>query len=153
MSMNSAQSRPDSSRANARPALSRTLRRRPAVVLALLAGLLAAAIAPAAAAGRAVPDTARVVTTASAPGHGASVRAAAAPARSAASHRHATQLTSAFKVKKSKWKSKARKKGGFFKKLGIFLVVLFILFLVVVILVIWLIVRFFRRAGRNRRND
>ncbi|MGX1849196.1 hypothetical protein OIU91_20995 [Streptomyces sp. NBC_01456] len=154
MSMNSAPSRPDSSRAHARPAHPRTLLRRPAVVLALLAGLLAAAVAPATAAGRGAPDTARVVTTASAPshGHGASVRPAAAPARSATAHRHSAQLTSAFKVKKSKWKSKAKKKGGFFKKLGIFLVVLFVLFLVVVILVIWLIVRFFRRAGRNRRN-
>ncbi|MET7799155.1 hypothetical protein [Streptomyces decoyicus] len=44
-----------------------------------------------------------------------------------------------------------KKKGGFFKKLGIFLIVLFVLFLVVMILVIWLIVRFFRRA-RNRRH-
>ncbi|MGW3270116.1 hypothetical protein ACWDFH_01420 [Streptomyces kronopolitis] len=152
MSVNSAPSRPDSPRAQARSA--RALRRRPAVVLALLAGLLAAAVAPAAAADRGAPGTARVVTTASAPAHGhaASVRPAAAPARAATAHRDSAQLTSAFKAKKSKWKSKTKKKGGFFKKLGIFLVVLFVLFLVFVALVIWLIVRFFRRAGRNRRN-
>ncbi|REK85911.1 hypothetical protein DY245_35390, partial [Streptomyces inhibens] len=116
--------------------------------------------APAAAAGRGT-DTVRVAATASAPARGAdsAVRLAAAPASPGtwaqhASYRHhhsTTHLKTVFKSKKSKWKSKTKKKRGFFKKLGIFLVVLFVVFLVIVILVIWLIVRFFRRA-RSRRN-
>ncbi|MGX1755771.1 hypothetical protein ACWIG5_02440 [Streptomyces lydicus] len=161
--MNSVPREPDSSVAGARPApRSLPARRRPAVVLALLVGLLAAAVAPATAAGRDPVDGTRAAATASAPDRSTDAsRLAAAPARSAVyrhhSVHHSAPLKTVFKAKKSKtskWKSKAKKKGGgFFKKLGIFLIVLFVLFLVVVILVIWLIVRFFRRAARNRRND
>ncbi|WP_328385530.1 hypothetical protein OHS81_16590 [Streptomyces sp. NBC_00400] len=158
--MNSEPREPDSSYAAARPAPRSPLaRRRPAVVLALLVGLLAAAVAPATAAGRDAVDGTRAAATASAPGRNADASGlAAAPARSAVyrhhSAHHSAPLKTVFKAKKSKTsKSKAKKKGGFFKKLGIFLIVLFVLFLVVVILVIWLIVRFFRRAARNRRND
>ncbi len=160
MPMNSVPRESDSSCATARPAPRSSLARRPAVVLALLAGLLAAAVAPATAAGRDAVDGTRAVATASAPGRSADApRLAAAPAQAAGyrhhSAHHSAPLKTVFKAKKSKtskWKSKAKKKGGFFKKLGIFLIVLFVLFLVVVILVIWLIVRFFRRAARNRRN-
>ncbi len=47
-------------------------------------------------------------------------------------------------------KEKPKKKRGFFKKLGIFLIVLVILFIVIVVLVIWLIVHFVRKAFRRR---
>jgi len=158
MPMNSASPAPDSSyraartaRSGARPPLTR---RRPAVVLALLAGLLAAAIAPAAAAG--TGDTTRPVAAASAQSRGAdaSVRLAAAPAQpvSFRHHRaqHAPHFTTVSKSKVSKWKKKAKKKGSFFKKLGIVLIVLFVVFLALVIVAIWLLVRFVR--SRTRRS-
>lgn len=43
-----------------------------------------------------------------------------------------------------------KKKVGFFKKLGIFLIVLLVVFLLIIVLVIWLIVHFVRKAFRRR---
>ncbi|UYB41117.1 hypothetical protein SLV14_003815 [Streptomyces sp. Je 1-4] len=159
--MNSASPAPDSSHRAARPARSGPrsplTRRRPAVVLALLAGLLAATVAPAAAAGRGTADTARAVATSGAPSRGAdaSVRLAAAPAQPASYRHHRAQRAPHFstvaKSKVSKWKKKAKKKGSFFKKLGIVLIVLFVLFLALVVVAVWLLVRFLRRS-RNRRS-
>ncbi|MGI5466383.1 hypothetical protein [Streptomyces sp. CA-132043] len=53
------------------------------------------------------------------------------------------------KVSVSKQKP-TKKKRGFFKKLGIFLIVLLILLIVVVALLIWLLVRFVSKAFRRR---
>ena len=48
--------------------------------------------------------------------------------------------------------SKTRKKSGFFKKLGIFLLVIVILGILVIVLLIWFLVRLVRRAfARDRR--
>ena len=85
-----------------------------------------------------------------------SVRLAAAPAQPVSVTAITARTTrphfsTVSKSKVSKWKSKAKKKGSFFKKLGIVLIVLFVLFLALVIVAIWLLVRFFRRS-RNRRS-
>ncbi|WP_064456657.1 hypothetical protein [Streptomyces hygroscopicus] len=69
-----------------------------------------------------------------------------------ATHRHATaQPVRSVSVSKEKPKKESKKKRGFFKKLGIFLIVLLIVFIVIVALVIWLIVHFVRKAFRRRR--
>ncbi|MFF3909661.1 hypothetical protein ACFYZJ_27630 [Streptomyces sp. NPDC001848] len=48
--------------------------------------------------------------------------------------------------------SKTKKKSGFFKKLGIFLLVIVILVILVIVLLIWFLVRLLRRAfARGRR--
>ncbi|MCZ0994227.1 hypothetical protein O1L44_15525 [Streptomyces noursei] len=39
---------------------------------------------------------------------------------------------------------------GFFKKLGIFLIVIIVVIIVIVILLIWMIVHFIRKAFRRR---
>ncbi|MEU7484705.1 hypothetical protein [Streptomyces sp. NPDC042319] len=62
-------------------------------------------------------------------------------------HRPTTKTVHKVSVSKEK---PTKKKRGFFKKLGIFLVVLLILFIVVVALLIWLLVRFVRKAFRRR---
>ncbi|MFI7102817.1 hypothetical protein ACIBK8_26065 [Streptomyces sp. NPDC050161] len=135
--------------------------RRPALVLALLFGLLAAAVSPAAAAVRGeVPRTAAVHQVA-AP-HGTSAHAAQAPGALNAGARTAgaapadasavaAKAMGTEPVALAKDKSKKKKK-GFFKKLGIFLIVLFVIFLLVIVLVIWLIIHFIRRAFRRRRD-
>ncbi|WAP53700.1 hypothetical protein [Streptomyces sp. S465] len=54
-------------------------------------------------------------------------------------------------VSKEKVKKQGKKKKrGFFKKLGIALIVLLIVLIVIVVLVIWLIVHFVRKAFRRR---
>ncbi|MCB5910839.1 hypothetical protein [Streptomyces pinistramenti] len=130
-------------------------RRRPALVLALLFGLLAAAAAPATAAARSdVPRTAAAVRLVAAHGTQApgdrdsgTRTAAAAPAGAPVVVAKSTVTEPVFLAK-----DKTKKKKGFFKKLGIFLLVLFVIFLLVIVLVIWLIIHFIRKALRRRRD-
>ncbi|KUL38549.1 hypothetical protein ADL22_18080 [Streptomyces sp. NRRL F-4489] len=155
---NSARRTPGSPRTAARRT---ALTRRPLAVLALLFGLLAAAAAPAAAAGLSVADEARPapgITVAAAPRTTAdetgarTLAAAAAPTRwrhtahSGSTYHHVTHQTS-FSSSHDKPK---KKKMGFFKKLGIFLIVIIVVIIVIVILLIWLIVHFIRKAFRRR---
>ncbi|MCK7626828.1 hypothetical protein MUU72_27640 [Streptomyces sp. RS10V-4] len=144
----------------------RALMRRPLAVLALLFGLLAAAAGPAAAAGlsgaevRPAPGITVAAAPQTAPGarttaDEAAARAAAAPAapmrwrhsaHSGSTYHHVTHQTS---LASSHDKPK-KKKMGFFKKLGIFLIVIIVVVIVIVILLIWLIVHFIRKAFRRR---
>ena len=107
------------------------------------------------------------VTQASAQGGGPAVRghrqpvaaAAGASARSLAA-RSGTASTARFRHRASvhhataRWgaRSKTKKKSGFFKKLGIFLLVVVIVVILLVILAVWLLVRLARRAFGRRRN-
>ncbi|MER6049514.1 hypothetical protein ABT168_19030, partial [Streptomyces sp. NPDC001793] len=106
------------------------------------------------AAGLADAGAARPAVVAAAPGaraaaaDTAAVRTEAAPAatmklRHLGSHHvtHQTSFTS---------QAKPKKKMGFFKKLGIFLIVIIVVIIAIVILVIWLIVHFIRKAFRRR---
>ncbi|MFD7103927.1 hypothetical protein [Streptomyces celluloflavus] len=122
----------------------RRTRRRPAVVLALLFGLLAAAAAPAAAAqSEPAPHTAAAVRH-TAP----DTRTAPADTTRLAPHFQDTSLRGAAPARVTL--AQEKKKVGFFKKLGIFLLVLILIVVAIVILVIWLIVRLIRRMLGRR---
>lgn len=75
--------------------------------------------------------------------------AAAAPAKwrhsTHSSHHQVTHQASFTSHDKPK-----KKKMGFFKKLGVFLIVIVVVIIVIVILLIWLIVHFIRKAFRRR---
>ncbi|AKA05070.1 hypothetical protein SAZ_23385 [Streptomyces noursei ZPM] len=137
----------------------RTWGRRPMVVLALLFGMVAAAAGPAAAAGLSDAAAARPAAVA-APHAPSGARttpvdaerveaAAAAPAKwrhsTHSSHHQVTHQASFTSHDKPK-----KKKMGFFKKLGVFLIVIVVVIIVIVILLIWLIVHFIRKAFRRR---
>ncbi|MFF4183368.1 hypothetical protein ACFYZ9_09270 [Streptomyces sp. NPDC001691] len=115
--------------------------RRAAVLLALLLGAtLVAGPVTAEAAPRATVAVAAAQQTATARDVAAPVRAAAQTGRHTVADK-STVLAS----KKAK-----KKKGGFFKKLGIFLLVLVLLFIAFVVFVIWFIVsRLRRRRDRH----
>ncbi|WNE94135.1 hypothetical protein PS467_01760 [Streptomyces luomodiensis] len=63
---------------------------------------------------------------------------------------HKASVSKASVSKEKVKKQGKKKKRGFFKKLGIALIVLLIVLIVIVVLVIWLIVHFVRKAFRRR---
>ncbi|MHB6908660.1 hypothetical protein [Streptomyces sp. DB-54] len=136
----------------------RTAARRPMAVLALLFGLLAVAAGPAVAAGSADAAAAHPAAVA-APQAGPGARTAdaaerveAAPA-AAMKWRHSTHSSYHHVARQASFTSHdkpKKKKMGFFKKLGVFLIVIIVVIIVIVILLIWLIVHFIRKAFRRR---
>ncbi|MFF2805778.1 hypothetical protein ACFVT2_01105 [Streptomyces sp. NPDC058000] len=156
---NSAHRQSGSPRTPARRVVARS---RPMAVLALLFGLLAVAAGPAAAAGLtdaaaahpaavaavAHPQAASGARTATAD---AAERVEAAPA-AAMKWRHSTHSSYHHVTNQASFTShsKPKKKMGFFKKLGIFLIVIIVVVIVIVILLIWMIVHFIRKAFRRR---
>jgi len=119
------------------------------VLLALLLGL-GSAVTPASAqgGGSAVHSHRQSVAETA----GSSVRSVTAPSGrvSTARFRHRTSVHHTT----TRWgaRSKTKKKSGFFKKLGLFLLVVVIVVILFVILAVWLLVRLVRRAFGRRRN-
>ncbi|MFI9051570.1 hypothetical protein [Streptomyces sp. NPDC053427] len=140
MPTHSARPAPHSRYATERPVPPAT-RRRPAVVLALLIGLLVAGVTPAAAVGRGTTEATRVTTTAAAPAQQTVYRQASS---------HAAPAKTVLAGKTSKSKKRSSKSG--IKGLVGFLILLLFFGLLFVGLVIWVVVRTKRRAALEQRN-